>query len=194
MRATPLLAAVLVAFAPLLVATAAPAGALRPGCHRSDGFGPSLSKAQHFAYCVLGHRADVVWYRGGTQATAAAPDSGGPSCEWAEYHIAKWCYSKGVPHLVCDQYFIGLTLFGHHCSNTYFDNPDTFKALYHHVVNVFHNHPLQRCTVGALASYTKDKLVAALVVRGASAGTGPLGIAVGMGVGCVFGALTYWFH
>jgi hypothetical protein len=51
----------------------------------------------------------------GTTATGAEPDAaGGPSCEWADAHIAKWRYSKGRPYIVCDQYFIGATVFGHH--------------------------------------------------------------------------------
>jgi hypothetical protein len=127
----------------------APANALPAGCHRSDKFGPSLKSMRHFTRCLTGHSAQVVWYQGGT-AARAVPDSGGPSCEWAEAHIAKWCYSKGEPYIICDQYFIGATIFWHHCKNTYYDSGQSFKDLWQHVKAVFHNRVLRRCSLGGM--------------------------------------------
>jgi hypothetical protein len=189
---------VLVLVATTVIVAPPQANALPAGCHKSDKFGPSIKSMQHFARCLLGHPAQVVWAVNTTAAATAAatPDSGGPSCEWADAHIAKWCYSKGVAYIICDQYFIGATVFGHHCKNTYYDSGQSFADLWKHVKNVFHNHVLRRCSLGGM-QFVSGQVVTAVIVRGAQLGagmTGPVGLAVGFGVGCVYAGISYWWH
>jgi hypothetical protein len=186
----------------VLSAVSAPlaGAALPPGCHRSDKFGPGIKSMQHFFHCATGRYLRVVKHRDPNPVVAeTGPDTerpmvGGPSCEWARHYFAKWCYSRGVPQLICDQFFYNksLELHGHHCANPYYDDGQSFKNLWKHVVNVTKNHFLRRCTLGAVGG-AGTPIITGVIVKGAES-TGPAGIAIGAGVGCVSGGLSYWWH
>ena len=187
----------------VLGAVSAPqAGASLPaGCHRTDKFGPSITSMQHFFHCATGRYLPVVKHRDPNPTLGATvPDAGqamapgGPSCDWAIHYFAKWCYSRGVPYLICDQFFYNksLELHGHHCANPYYDDGQSFKNLWHHVKNVTKNHFLRRCTLGAVGG-AGTPIITGIVVKGAES-SGPAGIVIGAGVGCVTGGLSYWWH
>jgi hypothetical protein len=180
-----------------VLAAPAHADALPAGCHNSDVFGPDVASMKHVYSCLNGGRAiQVLQYHnpGGVLATQlqSDPDAGGPSCDWAIHYFAKWCYSAGLPYLICDQFFYNtnLDLHGHHCANPFYDDGQSFSDLWDHVVNLTQNHVFRKCTVGALIGGT-GKWAGAVVV-GDSAG--PVGIMVLAGIGCVGGVISYYWN
>jgi hypothetical protein len=150
---------------------------------------------QHVFACLNhGRKMPVLKHRNPTwtfaPAATATPDAGGPSCEWAYHYVAKWCYSRTIPYLICDQYFVGgFVLYGHHCANTYYDSGQSISALWDVVKGVYRNHGLRHCAVGALAG-GGAKWADAIIEGGRAT---PIGIMVVSGIGCVGGVMNYYW-
>lgn len=203
MRRVTLLCAVLALIAPLLVAISAPpAGALPAGCHKTDKFGPGLQSMKHFIYCTTRRAARVVWVNspaatqaaptGPASSDAMHPNAGGPPCYWLIHEWAKVCYPSH-PEFECIWYDNWNWPNGEHCAPLQaLTPPETFEhALWRHVKNIFKNHVLRRCAVGAIGSGGVRGVI--LRLGGKSAG-GPVGVLATTAGGCVAGALSYWFH
>ncbi len=167
---------------------------LRSGCHRGDPFGPSVKQMKHFFWCKTGRRIQVVGSVVPTITAAGQPKetprplSGGPSCEWYAYHVAKVCYhSGGIPQFLCTRYYADETVYGWHCGATEAFNRAHAEGLWSVVKRLFTSHQAKRCLVGSSPS-----VMAGVIVRGGPAG--PWGIAASAGAGCVAGILSYWWH
>lgn len=167
-------------------------------CKSTDRFTGNVTAMEHFLNCA--HiRFDVYTVKEPSPAIrqASAPSTststntmsgpGGPSCEWLDKNILKKCYSRGIPHLICAQYWSGY-YYPYHCGPVTAYNITHAEGMWSVVKRIFKNHAVQACTRGMVGGSAT-----AVILKTAGASTG-IGIVATVGGGCVGGLATFFWH
>lgn len=201
MRTSRILATLTLAIAtlivPLVVGTS-PAQAY--ACKSTDRFTGKVVAMEHFLNC-LHIRYDVYTVKEPSPAVRYASPApsvqpattmqpagpGGPSCEWAAKHLVKRCYSRGVAHLICMQYWSGY-YYPYHCGPAQAYNITHSEGMWSVVKHLFHNRGVQACTRGMVGGGAT-----AIILKTAGEATG-IGVVATLGGGCVGGLVTFFWH
>ena len=162
-------------------------------CHASDPFGPSLAQMQHALAC-RGARVDTYTINldalapASTGPAAAAPDAGGPSCQWSLYRVVEICSNASGRHIVCSKWFAG-SYYPYNCGPAQAWRLQNAQSLWDQVIRLVPGHASKQCIEGVIPSGGT-----ALLIKITKAGkVTPLGIVISLGFGCVGGVIKYYW-
>ena len=175
-------------------------------CRSTDHFTGSVTWLEHFFHC-LHVPFDVYTLPGSTtapdktddpnntvQGPPVQPDftpdtdaSGGPACSWVYGHLVERCFQRGVPSLICMQYWSG-SYYPYHCGPAHAWNISHSESLWTVVKRLTTSHFAQACAKGAFVGGS----TAGVVMKTAGKASG-IGIVVSSAMGCVGGLVNYYW-
>jgi hypothetical protein len=141
-------------------------------------------RCNHIPYEVVTNREVLASKRFARREITAAE---GPSCQWSLKHVLEVCYQRGIPHLICAQYWAG-SYYPYHCGPVEAYNITHAQGLWSVVRKAFTNSYSKACIKGSVGG-----TLSATIVRSAGASTGGIGIIAALGGGCVGGLVTFFW-